>query len=267
MIIRKPNGKTVYYYYKKKRGRHKKPGPKPKKTKKVSTYKHPKWNYKIVITSNRKQIEYVDKYSSLEKAINAFEALKDSNKDIIFPVKFLNSKTMKEANYEILLLEKTDGTKQSTKLHNSYGKLVDNIIINNTRWIIFNKTEKLMEETFWVYGYHPKLQRKTFIWIFNNILLNNIENKLDILRIILFKNKIIVKKDNNDIEIIICKNESDSIRFYNLLESYCKYEKIKQIFFIGSANKLGEFRNNIINDIFIKTHWNRKKITRSTTRP
>lgn len=265
MIIRKPDGKTVYYYYKKKVGRHRKPGPKPKKIKKIRI--PIVWNYKIIITSNRKQIAYVNTYPSLEKAIDAFNDIKNTNNEIIFPVKFLNSKIMKKANYEILLLERNLDNKPSNKLHNSYGKLVDNIIINNNKWIIYDKAEKLVEETFWVYGYHPNLQRKNFMWIFNNLLLNNITEYSDILRIILFKNKVIIKKDNNDIELVICKNESDSIRLYNLLEEYCKKYKIKQIFFIGSANKISNFRKIIINDIMAKTNWNLKKINRSSTRP
>ena len=265
MIIKKPGGKTTYYYYKKKVGRHKKPGPKPQKVKKIRVYS--KWNYKIVATSNKKQIAYINKYSSLEKAVEALHELKKENDNIIFPVKFLNSKTLKNANYEYLLLEKNLNNKSGNKLHNNYGKLIDNIIINNTNWIIYDKIEKLVEETFWVYGFHPKLQRKTFIWIYNNVLLKNITNSIDILRVIQFKNKIIVKNDNNEIDIIICKNEPDSIRFYNLLEEYCHKDKINQIFFIGSANKISTFRKSVINDIMAKTNWSLKKITRSSTRP
>lgn len=265
MIIKEEGKKTRYYYYKKKSGRHKKPGPKPKKIKKIR--KTNKWDYKIVVTSHKKQIDYINKYVSLEAAIKAFKLLKEKNNEIIFPVKYINAKILKEAHYEYLLLKRNNDGILNSKLRNKYGKLTDNIIVNDENWIIYDKAEKLVEETFWIYGFHPLLQRKTFLWILENIVINNIKNTYDILRIVLFKNKIIIKQDNNDIDIIICKNISDAIRMYNLLEEYSNNLKIKQIFFIGSANIIGEFRKNIINDIYNKTRWSIKKITRSTTRP
>ena len=188
MIIRKRGEKTRYYYYKKKRGRHKKTGPKPKKV--IKPRKKINWDYKIVVTSNNKQIEYINVYTSLEKALKAFDEFKNENDKIIFPVKYINYKGIKEANYEYLLLKRFyENDSKVTKLRNQYGKLSDHFIINDENWIIYDKMPKLIEETFWVYGFHPKMQRKTFMWIYNSLIVDKVKNKYDFLRIFLFKNK------------------------------------------------------------------------------
>lgn len=266
MIIKKKGEKTRYYYYKKKRGRHKKTGPKPKKI--IKPRKSFKWDYKIIVTSNKKQIDYVNKYSSIEKAINAFEALKSENEKIIFPVKYINYKGIKDANYEYVLLKRYDGqTNKATKLRNQYGKITDHIIINDENWVIFDKMPKLVEETFWVYGFHPKMQRKNFMWIYNNLLESNIKTNYDFLRIFLFKNKLIIKEDNSNINIVICKNMSDGTRLYNKLEEVCNEKNLSQIIFNGCVNVISDIRKTIVEDIQLKTGWTKKKILRSCTRP
>lgn len=266
MIIRKRGEKTRYYYYKKKRGRHKKTGPKPKKV--IKPRKKINWDYKIVVTSNNKQIEYINVYTSLEKALKAFDEFKNENDKIIFPVKYINYKGIKEANYEYLLLKRFyENDSKVTKLRNQYGKLSDHFIINDENWIIYDKMPKLIEETFWVYGFHPKMQRKTFMWIYNSLIVDKVKNKYDFLRIFLFKNKVIIKEDDGNINIVICKNMSDGVRLYNKIEEFCNLYSFKNCIFIGCINPISDLRRDIVNDIKIKTGWTTKKILRSCTRP
>ena len=66
---------------------------------------------------------------------------------------------------------------------------------------------------------------KTSRWIYENLLLGRITNKYDIIRILLYKNKLIIRYDNEPITMIMCKNKSDAIRLYNHLSDKIRTEK------------------------------------------
>ena len=55
-------------------------------------------------------------------------------------------------------------------LRNEFGKFV-NYRTESNDWTIIEKQPHDIEETFWVYGYHPRLQRKNYEWIMDNIVL------------------------------------------------------------------------------------------------
>lgn len=270
MIIREKGKKTRYYYYKKKRGRKRKPGPKPKK--KIKPRKVLKFDYKIITTSLQKQNGYIGKYHTLKDAVAALKELEKKNEEIVFPVKTINYKKLIDANFEYLLLKKIretnkDEINKAPKFRNEYGKLIENIIDSTDKWVIYDKAPMLVEETFWVYGYSPKLDRKTFLWVFENFIVNNTLNKQDFLKIYVFYNKIVIKKDNNDIEMVICKSIPDAIHFYNLLEEYIKKNKLhKQILFLGSCKSRSDLWKGVYDDISKKTGWNYTKILRNSTR-
>ncbi len=255
---------------KKKGGRPKKRGPKKKRKRKLikKTNPRPTFDFKIISVSNGKQNGYIDKFTNIETAYIKLNDLKNRNKDVIFPKKIVNSGKIKDVNEEYLLLEKRKGRDiENARLSNNIGKLVEHIISNdiNKKWIIRDKIEKLTEETFWVWGYNPS-DRKTFKWIYENILLNNIHSKYDVERITLYKNKIIFQHENDKTDIVFCKNLSDSIRFYNLLEEWTKINKNKQTFFMGSCGTNPEKKKNIEKLIMDVTGWKIKKIQRSSTR-
>ena len=75
----------------------------------------------------------------------------------------------------------------------------------------------------------------------------------------------ILKDDNNNIDIVFCKNESDAIRFYNKLEEYIKKDKIKQVVFIGDYSELNPKRKALEDELMKLTGWTRKKVQMKTT--
>mgnify|MGYP003287772995 CR=1 FL=1 len=255
---------------KKRGGRPKKRGPKKKRKRKTTKkYKtRPTFDFKIISVSNGKQNGYVNKFSDIEHAYEKLRELEKENEKIIFPRKNTNNGKIKPIIEEYLLLEKRKGRDIETpRLKNEIGKLVEHKISNdyNNKWIIRDKIDKVTEETFWVWGYNPT-DRKTFEWIYNNIVMDNIHSKYDVERVSLYKNKIVFQHENDSTDIVICKNVNDSIRFYNFLEEWVKTNKNKQTFFMGSFNKCGERRKNIEKILMDVTGWNLKKIQRSSTR-
>lgn len=260
--------------HKKRRGRPRKPGPKKKyrrkKPPKVRVYKRlPPFNYEIVECLNGVQIRRKGKYRYIEAAYEKFNELKAMDEKVIFPAKITGDLYLKNSNYEYLLLEKITDPDELGKpsiLRNEFGKLVEQRT-NNEEWRILDKFQYKKEETFYMYGISPTSwkERKTFDWIYANKVINGIESKFDFKRVIILFNKIVIKDDNNNMEIVFCKDESDAVRFYNLLEQWVKRDKIKQVLFLGSYGEDDEKREKLAKEIMELTGWKRKKVVMKTT--
>ncbi len=232
------------------------------------------FKYQIIILNNGKQVEFINSYRTKSNALKAFKKLIDTNKkEIIFPVRYVNLENITEANYEAILIKrKEENDNNIVKLRNEYGEYVDHVISNNSDWIVFDKEKYEKEETFWVYGFHPKYQRKTFLFIYNEMLKPKASDKYNFVNMIIFKNKLLLDTTDN-LDIIICKNESDCIRLYNQLEEWSKNDKLKYIMFSGFAftnrkcGKNEEKKQYWLDRIKEVTSWSNKKILRRNTRP
>lgn len=225
-----------------------------------------KAQYKIIITSHGLQIEFINCYQNIKDANKAFKKITSENdKNVIFPIKYINHKKIKEADYEILLLKRRERFDSKTqKLRNEFGQFVDHIIDNDDDWIIIDKSDYKKEESFWVFGFHPKHQRKDFLFILTNFFVRESNNNDLYKRILIYKNKLLIQYDNN-IEIIICKCIPDTVRLYSELEEKCEKLKIKNVFFSGFVSNI--IRDKIEQIIMDKTGWNQLKVRRSSTRP
>lgn len=217
----------------------------------------PEFKYQIISCLNGQQKRFVGKYKTSEEAYEVFEKLRNENNNIIFPTLLRGDTYLDNSIDEYILIEKSN--KENTLLRNEYGKLVEQQL-NIDGWIIIDKFRYQIEETFWVYGYDNRSDRKTFQWIYENLIINDIEFKYDYKRILVYKNKIIIKHDNNPIDLIFCKDPSDAIRFYNKLEEWIKKDKIKQVFFIGDYSEISDKRKRLEDEIIQLTGWPRAKV-------
>jgi hypothetical protein len=103
------------------------------------------------------------------------------------------------------------------------------------------------------------------MWIFDNFIAKNGNDKYSIKSIILYKNKLLVEC-NGKLEMVICKNKSDCIRLYNQLEEFSRNNKFKYNIFMGDIDA-SKYKSSWMDKIQELTHWNRKKIMRSSTKP
>lgn len=256
---------------KRKVGRPKKRGPK-KKRKYIS--KKPKidkrtlnvYDYKVVSCHNGKQDGYYGAFVKVEDAYDEVERLMQESKNVVFPALVQITDTIINSRDEYLILEKNrEGDKEAPLLRNSYGKLVKQET-NSDKWIILDKFSYKVEETFWVYGYDPARGRKTFEWIYHNILLGGIETKFDIKRVMLYKNKIVIKDDAGNLDIVFCKTTSDAIRFYNLVNEWITKNKVKQVMMLGNYSQISDRRRTLERELMEKTGWTIRKIQMSTSK-
>jgi hypothetical protein len=245
-------------------GRPKKRGPKKKRRKKVIKEPQklgpkfkPPYIYKIISCRNGIQNKFIGKYRTIEDAYTVFNDLKEQDKNVIFQCNVTGVDILQNAIDEYILIEKNDC--ENTKLRNEYGKLVEQVL-NVDGWVVLDKFRYKIEETFWVFGYDNRSDRKTFSWIYENLVYNVVEYIYDYKRILTYKNKVVIKHDNGHIDLIFTKSPSDAIRFYNKLEEWAKKDKIKQILFIGDYSSISEKRRKLEDELVNLTGWPKLKI-------
>lgn len=222
--------------------------------------------YSIILVNHGKQLSTIYSDTTEVKIYKKFDEILKENKKVSFPVEYNNLKhKMVKSEYEIVIIKcKEFGDKSVNKIRDEYGQFI-NYESSDDDWIVIDRANYNIEETFWVYGYHPRLQRKTFDWIFSNLISKDSKNKYMFKSIQVYLNKILVEC-NNKLDLVICKNKEDAIRFYNLTEKWCTDRKMKYVMFMGDIAR-SKYKNDWINKIRKLTNWNSTKITRPSTRP
>lgn len=253
--------------HKRRVGRPRKPGPKKKRKKKIikppRVYKRlPPFNYKIVSCRNGIQNGVIGKFRYIEDAYKCLDELKNESGHVIFDAQVSGVDSIENAIDEYLLIEKKENEEnEPVLLRNEYGKLVEQKT-NTDKWQIVDKIRYRREETFWVWGYDKRTDRKTFLWIYENIITEGVETSLFFKRFILYKNKIVIKDDDGNIDLIVCKGDWDAVRFYNLTEEWSKRDGIGQILFCGNyaSHENMERKRQLEEEISKLTGWPIKKV-------
>ena len=268
MKIYKDDGTFYYYYYNKKRGRKKKRGPKKKRKKAIEKH-YQKWDFKIIQCDFKKQAKYIGLYHDYTEVMAKKEELLKENESVLIPHKFVNCKRNSPKQYEyvseyIVLkrIRNKETESNESMLRNEFGRFVKHSVTSEN-WFIYDKFPCVKEETFWVYGFNPKNERKDIKWIYSNFIDIFIDETYDIVQIYAYNNKIIFRYSDADINFVIAKNVSDAIRIYNFLEE--KYKKSKQVIFTGFVSSHTGRANETISLLKEKTGWGDEKIYRKHT--
>ena len=222
--------------------------------------------YSIILANHGKQYKVVCSEKTEKEIYKRFKELLQENKSVNFPMRFNNEQhVMIPSEHEIIIIKcKQDNDKNKNKVRDNAGEFI-NYETDNEDWIVIDRAEYNVEETFWVYGYHPRFRRKDFAWILENLIGKNGNDKYNFKRIVLFLNKLLIDTNGN-LEMVICKNKSDAIRLYNLLEERSMKKKWKSNLFLGDVTK-SKYRKEWVDKIKALTNWNDVKIKRSSTRP
>lgn len=258
MVLTKKKG-TKRKTTKRKRGKKKVEKEKPIKRKGIKRI------YSIILTNHDKRLKTICVNSTEEGIYKKLYKLLKENENVVFPMQYNNHyHQMVEARYELIVLKRREESDSLVnKVKNEYGEYVD-YETDNDKWIVIDRANYNMEETFWVYGYHPKIQRKTFQWVFDNFVLKGSKNKYMFKNIVLYLNKILFECDGN-LEMVICKNKNDSVRFYNQLEQWSRDRKLKYVMFTGDIAH-SKHKRDWMEKIMKLTSWNIKKVKRCSTR-
>ena len=193
-----------------------------------------KYIYHILITSYGKQLKDLFWTDTYEKVMKKANSMLKENEKILFPVRYLKLGKLCEANYELVIIK-------------------------------YKEENESSEETFFVYGYHPRFQRKTCQWIFDEFIEKDSKDKYKFKEVVLLNNKLIVEEAGN-MNMVLCKNISDGIRLYNKLEEMAHKKKCKYIMFGGKIER-GKRHSEMTKKIMEWTGWNYNKVRRTNLRP
>ena len=221
--------------------------------------------FQIILTSRGKMLRTICTAETEKNIYKRFDALLEENKSVVFPIRHLNCEKRVPAQYELYIIKRKDkADKEPTPLKDENGKIID-YGTSDEDWVIYDRADYDMEESFWVYGYHPIYQRKDFNWIWENLVKTGSNDKYSYKQIMVFKNKLLIDSGTK-LDMVLCKNVSDCIRLYNELEERKKKEKLKNIVCSGDYSK-SRLRKEIYQRLIDLTNWPLRKLNRNSLRP
>ena len=174
------------------------------------------------------------KFGSVEQYNKLVQANHDKT---ICPV-FYEGRTKKNGEqpvkYEILLKKKIDPELEDNEsmFRNELGESVT-VKTDDPEWRILAKDDWYIEEHFYLYGYHPKYDRKDAKFIIKNVILKYVE-EYTMCRIFVWKSYLFIENDD-DFTFVLTKAPSEATRLYNIL--YDRLYKIENLYFTGSLSK------------------------------
>jgi hypothetical protein len=227
--------------------------------------KNKKRKYQVILMNHGSFLKALYTVTTEEQAYKWFNELKEKSSKVDFPVRWNNNKKIVEAEYEIAIIKCKDrGDKDVTLIMDGTGSF-QRYQTNEENWIVVDKAEYNIEESVWVYGYHPILQRKDFRWVYETYVLPARDDRGTFVSLLVFKNKLLMDI-NGRLEMVILKNERDAVRFFNRIEEKCTEDKVTRIAFIGDIRR-SRYKYEWVDRIQELTGWDRKKIGRNSTRP
>ena len=222
-------------------------------------------DYQIVLLKNNERIETVSSHSTIETTRKKFNALVEENKEIDFPVEYINKETILPIRFHLAIIKRKSGDiNEKYRVQNDLGQYVDVNVIDNDEWLIYDRVPYKFEETFWVYGYNPRIDRKTFKFILEDIYFPMCETKTVIVNLKIYKNKLLLESFN-EWNLIICKNNYDANRLLNLLFEKSLEKGIKNAVFTGDITRNIRMNRETRDKIMELTHWDKRKVNRCTT--
>lgn len=225
--------------------------------------KHRKRKYGIVLTSHGKVLRSYGFFYHKDRAVKKFKKLiKENHDSVVFPKEYIKWDGIKtEADYELYILKrKAEGDTDCTLLRDNNGEFIEHEVKNthSGKWLAYDRDIWYMEEGFWVYGYNPRYYKKTFEWILENMLLNDIDEDYMFKNVLVYGNKLLIDSSGK-LDFVVCRDKSQAIKLYNMLQERCDKAKVKNILFSGNMT----YRNRnieIINRLEELTGWSRLKI-------
>ena len=114
-------------------------------------------------------------------------------------------------------------------LRDKYGKIYTEKPLGD--WTILHSDEYSIEETFWIYGLNPKGKRPNISEVVKRLMAGAYAKKM-VKQIIVVYNKVLIYNEDQ-FDMIICKNLEDAQRLHHTLAKIAKKQKIKSLKGLG----------------------------------
>ena len=215
--------------------------------------------YRVILTSNGKYKKTLYKCKTKESVFLKYHKMREEN-NVLYPKRFLNTNWIKKVKYEICVTKPTENADTFRLLRDDYGKLYTEEPLGD--WTILASDEYNVEETFYIYGYEVD-DRPSIREVVKRLMIGAHYKKM-VKQIIVVHNKLIIYNEDQ-FDMIICKNLEDAQRLHHTLAKIAKKQKIKSLLFMGTATPANVGRMYDI--IHEETGWPYTKIRRTSTRP
>ncbi len=217
--------------------------------------------YRVVLLRNDEYKKTLYQCMTRETAFIHFHQIKDKNK-VLFPKKFIKGKKhIVPVKFRICITKISEPSDTFRTLRDDYGKIYTEKPLGD--WTIIDSDEYFIEETFTIFGLDSMLKRPNISDIIKR-LLTGAHAKNMVKQIIVVHNKLLIYNEDQ-FDMIICKNLEDAQRLHHTLAKISKKQKIKSLLFMGTARTV--MISNFYDIIHEKTKWSYSRIRRTTTRP
>jgi len=217
--------------------------------------------YQVILVGNGKYIRRFCKYKTKEFAYETYNELKADTLNVAFPKKFINDGKIMPVSYELFLVKEPESDDQPRLLRDRFGKLYEEPLLFD-KWRPLQSSPFQIEETFWLYGYPSKKNRKTIHDIVK--ILFTKPNYKNLRQAIVVHNKLVIHNEER-FDMVVCKNKEEAQRLHHKLHDTSKSIKTNDIIFMGTcADPNIGIMYQVIHE---NTDWPMTKIRRTTTKP
>ena len=214
--------------------------------------------FRVILLANGQYKKTLHICKTRETAFINFHKLKSEN-NVMFPKKFINSNSIKPVKYQICISKVTEEGDTFRILRDSVGKLYTEAPLGD--WTILHSDTYQLEEKFWIYGLHKSKDRPSISEVVKRLMIGAHSKKM-VKQIIVVYNKLIIYNEDQ-FDMVICKNMEDAQRLHHTLAKICKKQKIKSLLFMGTASKATLSR--MYDLIHEKTGWPYTKLRKTST--
>lgn len=214
--------------------------------------------FRVILLLNGKYKKTLHKCKTRETAFINYNKIKDEN-NVFFPKKFINTRGIKPAKYEISITKTTEDNDTFRVLRDDIGKLYTEKPLGD--WTIIISELFDIEESFSLYGLEKKTDKVDIREILKRLMVNA-HSKRIVKQVIVVYNKLIIYNEHQ-FDMVMCKNIQDAQRLHHTLAKITSKQKIKTLLFMGTASKATI--TALYDLIHKKTGWSYVKIRRTTT--
>lgn len=218
--------------------------------------------YRVILLKNGEYKKTLHRCRTRETSFINYRRMIEENESVMFPKQHINYNGIIPVKYQIMVVKDTEEGDEFRLRRDSLGRTYREEPLFGI-WTVLDHHKYEIEETFWLYGKDPKGDRIT-IHDFLKPLMKHAYKKNMTKQLIVVHNKLVLYNEDQ-FEMVVCKNKLDAQRLHHTLHKACKKNRIKSIVFMGTASKATiPIMYEIIHE---HTGWPYTKIYRTSTRP
>lgn len=218
--------------------------------------------YRILLLRNEVPIKILNRVKTSNKSRELYKEHLKNSSQVKFERLCITSNNITNVTYEICRVKEFEPKDEERIVRDKVGRLCKAKIINsNGKWTILDSNPFNVEETFYVFGFNPRNDRKEIDFIIG-LMVRGINDSNLTKNIVTLNNKLIILNEHQ-FDIVLCKTKYDAKRLHDTLFYISEDNKLKRLLFMGEASELmvGKFYKMLME----RTGWDYRKVRRVAT--